>query len=76
MKGKGSLEIKDIKTSCGCTAALVSSKNIEPGKSGTLKVELDTKNRTGRMSRTISVRTNDPDQPDKVLTIYADVVKE
>jgi uncharacterized cupredoxin-like copper-binding protein len=75
-EGKSTLEIKDIKTSCGCTAALVSKKKIEPGQQGTLRVELDTKNRTGRMSRTISVRTNDPEQPDKVLTIYAEVIKE
>jgi hypothetical protein len=74
-EGTKTLEIKDIKTSCGCTAALVSKKKIEPGQNGTLRVELDTKDRNGRMSRTISVRSNDPDSPDKVLTIYADVVK-
>jgi hypothetical protein len=75
-EGNRTLEIKDIKTSCGCTAALVSKKKIEPGQNGTLRVELDTKDRMGRMSRTISVRSNDPDSPDKVLTIYADVVNE
>jgi len=73
--GKATLNINDIKTSCDCTAALVSNKQIAPGKNGTIKVDLDTKNRQGRMSRTITVETNDPKEPNKVITIYADVNK-
>lgn len=73
--GNGNLEIKDIKTSCGCTAALVSSEKLEPGQNGTLKIELDTTNRLGRMSRTITVTSNDPSEPQKILTIYAEVQK-
>ncbi|HSD63319.1 MAG TPA: DUF1573 domain-containing protein, partial [Ignavibacteriaceae bacterium] len=42
-KGETALQIRDVKTSCGCTAALVSKNTIEPGKEGTIKVELDTK---------------------------------
>ena len=74
--GKATLKIKDIKTSCGCTAALVSNELIEPGSDGTLKIELNTKNRNGKMSRTITVNSNDPKEPKKVLTVYADVVKK
>ena len=75
-KGTSTLTIKDIRTSCGCTAALLSEDNLAPGKEGTLKVELDTKNRSGKMSRTITINSNDPKDPTKVLTIYADVVKK
>jgi uncharacterized protein (DUF58 family) len=75
-KGNSTLTIKDIRTSCGCTAALLSKDSIEPGSQGTLQVELDTKNRSGKMSRTITVRTNDPNEPAKVITVYADIVKE
>lgn len=75
-KGASVLTIKDIKTSCGCTAALVSQDNISPGQEGTLKVELDTKNRSGKMSRTVTISSNDPKDPAKILTIYADVVKK
>lgn len=74
-KGKAALDISDIKTSCGCTAALLSSKQIAPGKDGTIKVDLDTKNRQGRMSRTITIISNDPEEPTKVITISADVNK-
>lgn len=71
--GKATLKISDIKTSCGCAAALVSNEKIEPGEEGTLKVELDTKNRQGKMSRTITVTSNDPKEPTKILTVYADI---
>lgn len=71
--GKAMLNISDIKTSCGCTAALVSKEKIGPGEEGTLKVELDTKNRKGKMSRTITITSNDPKEPTKILTVYADI---
>lgn len=74
-KGAAALQIKDVKTSCGCTAALVSSNNIDPGKEGTIKVSLDTKNRVGKMSRKVTISSNDPTNPDMVLTIFADVQK-
>ena len=67
------MKISDIKTSCGCTAALVSSEKLSPGEEGTLRVELDSKNRKGKMSRTITVKSNDPKEPTKVLTVYADI---
>jgi hypothetical protein len=74
-KGNAPLVIQGVKTSCGCTAALLSSKNIEPGQEGTLKVELDTKNRNGKLSRTITIASNDSQQPSKILTISADIEK-
>lgn len=73
--GGSTLNIKDVRTSCGCTAALVSKDNLEPGEEGTIVVELDTKNRLGKMSRTITVLTNDPVDPNKVLTVYAEIEK-
>ena len=75
-KGESVLKIKDIKTSCGCTAALVSNDSLSPGQEGTIKVELNTENRVGKMSRTVTVQSNDPKDPAKILTIYADVVKQ
>jgi uncharacterized cupredoxin-like copper-binding protein len=74
-KGNATLKISDVKTSCGCTAALVSSEKLEPGKEGTLKVTLDTKHRVGKMSRRVTIYSNDPTNPDMVLTIFADVQK-
>ncbi len=71
--GKSILKISDIKTSCGCTAALVSSKELKPGEQGTLKVELNTSKRKGKMIKTVTIKSNDPKAPNKILTLYADV---
>ena len=71
--GKGVLDIKNVSTSCGCTVALISSKKLEPGQEGTLRVELDTKNREGKMNRNITIQSNDPSEPNKTLLIFADI---
>jgi uncharacterized cupredoxin-like copper-binding protein len=71
--GNEVLRIGDIKTTCGCTAALVSKKELAPGESGTLNVKLNTANRKGKMSRLITVSSNDPVDPQKVLTVFADI---
>ena len=74
-KGTESLIIKDVKTSCGCTAAVVSNSTIKPGQIGSIKVDFDTKSRQGRNSKSITVVSNDNKEPNKVITIYADVQK-
>lgn len=71
--GNSVLKIKDVKTSCGCAVAEISTKEIKPGESASLKVELDTAKRKGRMSRSITIMSNDPDTPNKVLTLYAEI---
>ena len=73
--GDSLLTIKEVKTSCGCTAAMVNKKELAPGEEGELKVELNTANRSGKMTRNITIISNDPKEPQKYLTIYADVLK-
>jgi hypothetical protein len=74
--GSSNLIIKDVKTSCGCTAALLSADNLNPGQEGTIRVELNTANRSGKMSRTVTIQSNDPNEPAKILTISADILKQ
>lgn len=48
--------IERVKTSCGCTAALVSEKTIKPGKEGIIKVVYDAKKgQFGNFHKTASV---------------------
>jgi hypothetical protein len=74
-KGSELLEIKDIKSSCGCAATLLSNPSIKPNEAATLKVDLDTKNRVGKLSRTITLYSNDAEQENKIITIFAEVIK-
>ncbi|MCF8260592.1 MAG: DUF1573 domain-containing protein [Melioribacteraceae bacterium] len=71
--GEFDLKISDVKTSCGCTAALLSSEKLSPGEKGTLKIELDTNDRVGKMTRTITLFTNDPKNSRAVITVFANI---
>ncbi len=74
--GTSGLEIKNIQTSCGCTAAMASSKLLKPGEKGTIKIKFDTANRSGHTTRTITITTNERADGVKVLTIAADIQKK
>ncbi|MGE5680598.1 MAG: DUF1573 domain-containing protein [Bacillota bacterium] len=74
--GSGLLEIKDVKTSCGCTAAVVSGKNIEPGKTGNLRIEFDSTGKMGKVSRSVTIFSNDPEKPEQTIIISADVKQQ
>lgn len=71
--GEGDLEIKNITTTCGCAAALVTDKIVKPGKSSLLKVELDTSNREGKFVRAVNIHTNDRLQPLQTVTLFANI---
>lgn len=75
-KGTQPLIIKNVKSSCGCTAALVNEKTINPGQSSSIKVEFDTNGRLGKVTKTIAVISNDNKDPNKIITIFADIIKE
>ncbi|MGE5409575.1 MAG: DUF1573 domain-containing protein [Clostridiales bacterium] len=71
--GKATLEIKEVKTDCGCTAAVISGKKIEPGKSGNLRIEFDSAHKSGKITRNVTILSNDTDKPEQTIVIYADV---
>lgn len=73
--GRGVLEIIDVKTSCGCTAALLSSKKLQPNESGTLRIELDTEDYQGLLTRVITLYSNDPQQPNQTITLSVNIEK-
>ncbi|MBI5193158.1 MAG: DUF1573 domain-containing protein [Nitrospirae bacterium] len=70
-KGTADLHIQEVTTSCGCTAALVSSNTLKPGETGQIKVSYDSQGRAGKVDRVITVVSNDPVEPSKELTISA-----
>ena len=74
-EGKAPLIISDVKTSCGCTAVLLSSKLLQPGESGNIRIELDTANREGKLTRTVTLYTNDPQQPNQTITLFVNIEK-
>lgn len=74
-KGKDQLVIYDTKTNCGCTASTLNQMRFEPGESSIIKVTLDTKGKSGYIQQSVTVKTNDPNNPEVVLLLNARVEK-
>ena len=73
--GKDELVVKDVKSSCGCTAAVLSSKKLKPGETGKIKIELDTSDRIGKFTRTVTFYTNEPELGQQTITLFVNVKK-
>jgi hypothetical protein len=60
--GDADLVIEQVTTTCGCTAALLDEQHrqLKPGQSGQLRVRLQTREYSGRLVRSVMVRSNDP----------------
>lgn len=67
------LEIRRIRTTCGCTAGVVSENLISPGESGRIQGSFNTRGYRGRRTMPIFVHSNDPRTPVVRLRIEATV---
>lgn len=74
--GKKDLIIRDVKSSCGCTAVSPSKNTVSAGESVPLKVVFDSTGKSGRQNKTITVITNDPKNPTSVLRISSNIVAQ
>ena len=71
--GKSDLIIRNVRSSCGCTAVAPASKVIAAGESAPIKVTFNSRGKRGRQSKTITVITNDPKRPTTMLRITSNV---
>ncbi len=67
--GVARLEFRAIKSNCDCITYEFKNKSLKKQKSTTLKVLLDTSELRGNQYKSISVYSNDPVNPTKVITI-------
>jgi len=74
-RGDEPLTITQIRSSCGCTAATLSTKTISPGKSGEVKVTFDSTNFADQVTKTVHLDSNDPRNPSTVLTMQGKIVE-
>ena len=75
-RGKDILEIKKVKTSCGCTAAMLTNDTIPPGETGEIKATFSSGSLSGNIKKSITVVSNDPDTPKYRLTISGEIIKD
>ncbi|MBI3303732.1 MAG: DUF1573 domain-containing protein [Deltaproteobacteria bacterium] len=75
-QGGQDLRVESVKTSCGCTAAVISADVVPPGKEGTISATFDTSHFSGEKAKSISVYSNDPLQPVATLTLQGEITVE
>lgn len=71
--GKSDLLIRNVRSSCGCTAVAPSKKVVSPGETVPIKVTFDSRGKRGRQSKSITVITNDPKNPTSTLRISCNI---
>lgn len=71
--GPDSVQIKDIKSSCGCTVAKLDKMSYEPGETGVIKGEFSVGNRQGEHTNTIRIFTNSPEQQEVLLKVQVSI---
>ena len=74
--GKSVLTIEDVKTSCGCTTATPEKKEYQPGEKGIIPVTFDSSRFSHKITKTITVFSNDPENPKYYLKIMGVVESE
>lgn len=67
--GKNDLVIRKTKASCGCTAIAPVNDVIKGGAEGEIKVTFNSRGKSGKQNKTITVITNDPHENNSSLTL-------
>lgn len=71
--GKSDLIVRKTKASCGCTAVTMGETVLKPGQTTTIRATFDSTGKNGRQYKSVTVITNDPKQPETVLTLSGNV---
>lgn len=71
--GREELIIGRVRSSCGCAATMLSSDNIQPGKSAELKVTFNPTGYNGLVKKDIYIESNDPQLPKAKITVIIEV---
>ena len=71
--GREELIISRVRSSCGCAATMLSSDNIQPGKSAELKVTFNPTGYNGLVKKDIYIESNDPQLPKAKIAVIVEV---
>jgi len=74
--GSEELVLGKVEPSCGCTGSIVSSSNLKPGESGTLLITFNSKNFNGKIHKTVTINSNDPQTPKSIVEFTGFVIEE
>ncbi len=84
--GKAPLVLNNVKTSCGCTAAILTKDgkelpkgkefSLQPGETGEVRTTFNSRGYKGEAHKTITVFSNDPDSPTAPMNLIINVKQE
>jgi hypothetical protein len=74
-QGNAPLEIKKLKTSCGCMTGSLVQNIYQPGQTGNIEIAYKTKNRKGPTKGYVIISSNDPQQPNVKVNLKANVIQ-
>jgi len=75
--GDKNLVIQKVHASCGCTGVAVGDKKeFKNGEEGEIKVSFNTSRRSGTQSKTVTVQSNDPENPVAVLSFTCEIISK
>jgi Protein of unknown function (DUF1573) len=75
--GGDTLIINNVRASCGCTGASIGDKKkFANNEEGEIKVTFNTSGRSGIQSKTVSVQSNDPENPNVILSFTCEIVSK
>ncbi len=75
-RGENTLNIKKVKTSCGCTAAILTNHTISPAETGEIRVTYNPGSNTGNVKKSITVLNDDPEHSSYRLTIFGEIIED
>ncbi len=70
--GNEPLVLSNVKPSCGCTTPKWTKEPIAPGGEGEIMVEFDSKGKSGKQTKTVTITAN-TDPATTILTITGDI---
>lgn len=72
--GKSELIIRKVKASCGCTATKPQKTVLAPGESTEIATVFNSRGKSGRQNKSVTVVTNDPKSTSVLLRITGNVL--
>lgn len=73
--GNSLLTIYSVNPTCGCTTAPISKSEIAPNDTASIFVTLNISTYSGRVQKTIDIRSNDPQAAQKTIWLKTYVIK-
>jgi hypothetical protein len=73
--GGAMLQVSNVQVSCGCTTAGEWTRQVEPGKTGSIPIQFNSGSYSGAVGKSITVTCNDTNEPTVVLQIKGNIWK-